>query len=359
VSTAPAPSSSVPQLRIVFFGTPDFAVPSLDAVMHSGHRLVALVSQPDRPRGRGQQVQSTPTKALAESYGHVVLQPAKIREEAFLQQIRDMNPDLGIVVAYGRILPDALLAIPRLGMINVHASILPRYRGAAPIQRAVLAGETETGVTIMRVVTEMDAGPTFAVASLPIPPDATSGDMEQALAPLGAQLLLPIIDDLALGRAVETPQDHSRATHAAKIRKEEGAIDWSQPAGVIHNKVRGLQPWPLASTHLAGQRLVIRRTAPPGVRSVFAPTTGVRSVNDGASVSGSPEAANTDLTPAAAAAPAAAGTVVRAHGDELIVACGGGTALRVLEIQPEGRRTITAREFLAGRGAAEGARFEP
>jgi methionyl-tRNA formyltransferase len=367
----------------VFFGTPDFAVPSLDAVMHSGHRLVAVVSQPDRPRGRGQQVQFTPTKALAGGYGHVVLQPAKIREEVFLQQIRDMNPDLGIVVAYGRILPDALLAIPRLGMINVHASILPRYRGAAPIQRAVLAGETETGVTIMRVVTEMDAGPTFAVASIPIPPDATSGDMEQALAPLGAQLLLPVIDDLALGRAVETPQDHSRATHAGKIRKEEGAIDWSQPADVIHNKVRGLQPWPLASTHLAGQRLVIRRTAPPGVRSAFASTTGVRSVNDGAPVTGSPEAANTDLTPEATntdltpkaantdltpeatntdltpGAPAVPGTVVRAHGDELIVACGGGTALRVLEIQPEGRRTMTAREFLAGRGAVEGARFEP
>jgi methionyl-tRNA formyltransferase len=314
VNTVPDRPSSVPQLRIVFFGTPDFAVPSLDAVMHSGHRLVAVVSQPDRPRGRGQQVQFTPTKALAEAYGHVVLQPAKIRDEAFLQQIRDMNPDLGIVVAYGRILPDALLAIPRLGMINVHASILPRYRGAAPIQRAVLAGETETGITIMRVVTEMDAGPTFAVASIPIPPDATSGDMEQALAPLGAQLLLPVVDDLALGRAVETPQDHSRATHAAKIRKEEGPIDWSQPADVIHNKVRGLQPWPLASTHLAGQRLVIRRTAaPPGVRSPFR-QPGVRPA----------EWRNGDLAP------------------------------------PEGRiGDLTAREFLAGRGAVEGARFEP
>ncbi len=186
---APRGSHPAPQLRIIFFGTPEFAVPSLHAVMHSGHLLLAVVSQPDRPKGRGQQVQFTPTKSVAETYGHPVLQPAKIRDEAFLQQMRDLRPDLGIVVAFGRILPDELLAIPRLGMINVHASILPRYRGAAPIQRAVLAGDAETGVTIMRVITEMDAGPTFAVASVPIPPEATSGEMENTLAELGAELL--------------------------------------------------------------------------------------------------------------------------------------------------------------------------
>jgi methionyl-tRNA formyltransferase len=325
VNTVPDRSSSVPQLRIVFFGTPDFAVPSLDAVMHSGHRLVAVVSQPDRPRGRGQQVQFTPTKALAETYGHVVLQPAKIRDEAFLQQIRDWRPDLGVVVAYGRILPDALLAIPRLGMINVHASLLPRYRGAAPIQRAVLAGDAETGVTIMRVITEMDAGPTFAAATVPLPPDATSGEMAHTLAQLGAQLLLPVIDDLAVGRAIETPQDDSLATHAAKITKVEGLIDWAAPAEAVHNKVRGLQPWPLAWTHLGGNRIVLRRTLPhPGVGEHGAP-----------------------------------GTVMVAEGDNLVVACGQDTALRILEIQPEGGRTMTAREFLAGRGAVEGARFEP
>jgi methionyl-tRNA formyltransferase len=350
VTTLPDPP--IPQLRIVFFGTPDFAVPSLDAVMHSGHRLAGVVSQPDRPKGRGQQVQATPTKALAETFGHLVLQPAKIREEAFLQQIRDLRPDLGIVVAYGRILPDSLLAIPRLGMINVHASILPRYRGAAPIQRAVLAGDAETGVTIMRVITEMDAGPTFAVASVAIPPEATSGEMEHTLAQLGAKLLLPVIDDLAMGRAVETPQDDSQATHAAKVSKAEGPIDWSEPAATIHNKVRGLQPWPLASTHLAGVRFVLRRTAPApsGARSPFRQMDGVRP----------PEWRNGDLAPAEDRnGDLAPGTVVRAQGDELIVACGGGTALRVLEIQPEGRRTMTAREFLAGRGVAQGARFEP
>jgi len=170
----------------------------------------------------------------------------------------------------------------------------------------------------------MDAGPMFATASIPIPPDATSGEMQGPLSQLGAELLLPVVDDLATGRAVETPQDASRATHAAKITKEEGAIDWSATATAVHNKVRGLQPWPLASTHLAGHRYVLRRTAP--------------------------------LPGAPGAIP---GTVVRAEGDELIVACGGDTALRLIEIQPEGRRTMTAREFLAGRGVAEGARFEP
>jgi methionyl-tRNA formyltransferase len=316
-------------LRIVFFGTPEFAVPSLRALIESRHRVVAVVSQPDRPKGRGQQVRATPTSVVAQTHGIPVIQPLKIKDEAFHQAIRDLTPDLGVVVAFGRILPDALLAIPRLGMINVHASLLPRYRGAAPIQRAVLAGDAHTGVTIMRVITEMDAGATFARASVPIPLDATSGELADTLARLGAGLLLPVVDDLAAGRAVETAQDAADATHAAKITKAEGTIDWTEPSIVIHNQVRGLQPWPLASTHLAGTRLVLRRTAPLGdLRDA-----GVRS--------------------------APPGTVVHADADGLVVACGGGTALRVLEIQPEGARTMTAREFLAGRGVREGVRFEP
>lgn len=313
-------------LRIVFFGTPAFAVPSLESLIASRHAVVAVVSQPDRPKGRGQQLLPTPTRVVALAHDVPVLQPAKIRDEAFLQQIRDLRADLGVVVAFGRILPDALLAIPRLGMINVHASVLPRYRGAAPIQRAVLAGDSETGVTIMRVETELDAGPTFAVATVPIPPDATSGEMETVLADLGARLLLPVVDDLASGRARETPQDHSRSTHAAKVAKDEGALDWNQPAAVLHNRVRGLQPWPLAWTRLGSERLVLRRTRP---------------------VTSPPSLVGTS----------APGTIVRAHADELIVACGDATSLQILELQPEGRRTMTAREFLAGRAVAEGARF--
>jgi methionyl-tRNA formyltransferase len=335
---------------------------------------------------------------VALRHGIPVLQPLKIREEAFLEQIRALGPDLGVVVAFGRILPDALLAIPRLGMINVHASVLPRYRGAAPIQRAVIAGDAETGVTIMRVERELDAGPTFAVATVPIPPDATSGDMEAVLAMLGARLLLPVVDALAAGRAVETPQDHARATYAPKLGKEEGAIDWSLPAEVIHNRVRGLQPWPLAGTRLNGVRVLLRRTGvrspdrpSPGVRSADRPPEGVRSVDRPPQGVASADNADellpehgrigdlaplkrrsADLTPSggrsADLTPSdgrsgdltpirpAAGTI-RVSGDEIVVSCGGGTELTVIELQPEGKRTMTAREFLAGRRLAPGARF--
>jgi methionyl-tRNA formyltransferase len=310
-------------VRIVFFGTPAFAVPALEALAGSRHPVVAVVSQPDRPRGRGQQLQPTPTKVFATSRGIPVLQPPKIRDEAFLQRMRELAPDLGVVVAFGRILSDALIAIPRLGMINVHASVLPRYRGAAPIQRAVLAGDAETGVTIMRIITEMDAGAIFSAATVPIPPDATSGEMEARLARLGADLLLPVVDALDAGRATETPQNHALATYAPKITKTEGTLDWREPAAAVHNRVRGLQPWPLASSTLGGSRYLIRRSEP-----LEAPVR------------------------------AEPGIVVRARGDELVVACGGGTALRLLEIQPEGRRTMTARDFLAGRGAVEGDRFQ-
>jgi methionyl-tRNA formyltransferase len=314
---------------IVFFGTPDFAVPSLEALTSSRHRVAAVVSQPDRPKGRGHHLQPTPTKVVAQARGIPVLQPAKIRDEAFLDQIRAFAPDLGVVVAFGRILPDALIAIPRLGMINVHASILPRYRGAAPIQRAVMAGDAESGVTIMRIATELDAGATFAMRTVPIPPDATSGDMESRLAVLGAQLLLPVVDALDAGEAVETPQDHARATFAPKITKEEGVIDWSEPSSRIHDRIRALQPWPLASTTLNGLRVVLRKTVPN-----LPPEKGKYS--------------HSSLTP---------GTVIATTGDEIIVACGWQTQLRIREIQPEGRRAMTVRDFLAGRSVPEGARF--
>jgi len=311
-----------PRLRIVYFGTPAFAVPSLERLLESRHQIVAVVSQPDRHRGRGQHLQPTPTKEVALAHNVPVLQPSRIKDEAFLTTMRDLNPDLGVVAAFGRILPDALLAIPRLGMINVHASLLPRYRGAAPVHRAVLAGEAETGVTIMRVVSELDAGPMLASRTIPIARDATTGDIEAALAGAGAEVLLTVVEDLAAGRAVERPQDVRLATYAAKITKEEGAIDWTDSARSLHDKIRGLQPWPLASTTLAGVRYVIRRSA------------------------------TTDQITAARA-----GEIVAAHGDTLIVATGGGSALRILELQPEGRRAMTTREFLAGHPLAIGDRF--
>jgi methionyl-tRNA formyltransferase len=305
-----------PPLRIVYFGTPAFAVPTLMALLKSRHKVVAVVSQPDRPKGRGHRLAATPTKELAALCGVPVLQPTKLREDTFLATVAELRADLGVVAAYGRILPDALLAIPRLGMINVHASLLPAWRGAAPVHRAVIAGDSVTGVTIMRVVQELDAGPMLARVTVPIGPDATSPEIETILADRGAALLLDVVEQFAAGAVVETPQDHAQATFAPKILKTEGPIDWSLPAVRIHNLVRGLQPWPLASTTVDGARFLIHRTAV--------------------------------ATQANEAAP---GTVVRADGDTLAVATGAGV-LEILQIQPEGRRPMTVREFLSGHRVA-------
>lgn len=310
-------------LRIVYFGTPAFAVPTLERLIESRHPVVAVVSQPDRPRGRGHRVQPTPTKAVASAHDIPVLQPERMKDPELVAQLERLQPDLGVVAAYGRIIPDQLLAIPRFGMINVHGSILPAYRGAAPVHRAVMSGDAATGVTIMRVIRELDAGPTFAMRHRPIGADETSVEVERALADLGAALLVEVVDRIADGSAVETPQDDSRATFAPKLTKAEGLIDWTRPAHVIHNLVRGLQPWPLASTRVGDLRVLLHRTA-----------------MDGGSASVPP------------------GTVVTAGADGIAVAGGGGSTLRILQLQPEGRRTMTAREFLAGHKIEPGTRFE-
>ncbi|MGH9372706.1 MAG: methionyl-tRNA formyltransferase, partial [Vicinamibacterales bacterium] len=247
-------------LRIAFFGTPEFAVPTLQQLIASRHRIAAVVSQPDRPKGRGHTLQPTPTKGVAAAAGVPVLQPDRIRQGEFLRAIEDLQLDLGVVAAYGRILPDRLLALPRLGMINVHASLLPEYRGAAPVHRAVSDGKDETGITIMRVVSELDAGPMLARVTHRIGRDDTSQQVERALAEAGAALLLSVVDEMAAGTATEVPQDDSQATYAPKITKSEGAIDWNLPAARIHNLVRGLQPWPLVSAWIDGQRYLIHKT---------------------------------------------------------------------------------------------------
>jgi methionyl-tRNA formyltransferase len=321
---------TVPPLRIVYFGTPVFAVPALRTLLNSGSKVVALVSQPDRPKGRGQRVAATPTKELAALCGVPVLQPTKLRDDAFLSEIAALRPDLGVVAAYGRILPDALLAIPRLGMINVHASLLPKYRGAAPVHRAVIAGETVTGVTIMRVIQELDAGPMLATVEKSIGPDDTSPDVERNLAELGASLLLDVVERLTRGGVVETPQDDSQATYAPKILKSESPVDWSHPASHIHNLIRGLQPWPLASTTIDGVRCLIHRSSLLEPVRTDAP---------------SPSSAH------------ASGTVVVAAGDVLAVAAGDGRLLSLLQLQPEGRRVMTAREFLSGHRVTPGVRL--
>ena len=314
---------STPSLRVVFFGTPEFAVPTLRRLTHSPHAVVAVVSQPDRPRGRGHQLAPTPTKVVAVERGIPVLQPERIRDAEFLNLLASYRPDLGVVAAYGKILPEALLRIPRLGMINVHASLLPRWRGAAPVHRAVIAGDAVTGVTIMRVVKELDAGAMFASLTRTIGPDETSPEVESALADMGAALLVDVVHDLAAGATVETPQDESQVTYAPKLTKAEGAIDWDRPAVQIHNLVRGLQPWPLVSARLGEERILIVRTRPTDE------TTG-----------------------------AAAGTITRADRDVLAVAAGDRRNVHLLTVQPEGRRAMGTREFLAGRRIHPGARLE-
>jgi methionyl-tRNA formyltransferase len=308
-------------LRVAFFGTPAFAVPTLDALLASRYPVVGVVTQPDRPRGRGQKVSDAPVKSRALASGLPVLQPAKLRDEEFLSAFRAWQPDLGVVAAYGKILSETILAVPRLGMVNVHASLLPRYRGAAPVHRAVIAGERETGVTIMRVVKALDAGPMLARAARPIGDDETSEQAEAALAALGASLLVAVLDQIAAGRAIETPQDEAAATYANRLTKEDGLVDWSRSARDIHNLVRGLYPWPHAYSYLEGERLILWRTAY--------------------------ESAGTHPRP---------GTILAARGDVLTVAAGDGV-VHVHQVQAEGRRPVPVRDFLAGHPLRVGSMF--
>jgi methionyl-tRNA formyltransferase len=313
-----------PVLRLAYFGTPEFAVPSLAALLKSRHQLVGAVTQPDRPRGRGQHVTDCPVKRLAVEHGIPVLQPERLKDPAFIDGFRAWAPDLGVVAAYGRILPESVLAIPRLGLVNVHASLLPRYRGAAPVHRAVMAGETETGVSIMHLVQELDAGAVYAAANTPIEPDETSIAVEERLAHLGAGLLVHVVDQLAAGRAVAVPQEDESVSYASRLRKDEGLIDWRADAIAIHNQVRGLQPWPMAWTFLAGQRLIIVQTR----------------VREGAGHS-SPRA----------------GEVVDVSADAVSVCAGDGATIDLLTVQPEGRRAMSIRDFMAGHPVKPGAGF--
>lgn len=312
-------------MNVVFYGTPAFAVPALTRLLDSRHGIAAVVTQPDRRRGRGQRVAPSPVKQMAAARGALILQPERLGDGEFLATLTALDPDLAIVAAYGRMLPDAVLTAPRLGTINIHPSLLPKYRGAAPVQRAIIAGETETGVTIMRLVHEMDAGPLYAWRTRSIAEDETSDVVEADLACLGADLLLEVVDDLETGTATEHPQDHAAATFASRLSREDGEIDWHAPAPEIHNLVRGLHPWPHASSVLGGTRHLIHRTA------IAAPA-------------GPP--------------PPAPGTILEASGDRLLVSTGHGGAVAILEIQPEGRRRLGTRAFLAGYRWLPGQRFD-
>lgn len=300
-------------MRVIFFGTPAFAAPTLAALIASRHAVAAVVTQPDRVRGRGQKLTHTPVKALALAHGIPVLQPERLKTDETLAALRELHADIGVVAAYGKILPQALLDIPQAGLINVHASLLPRWRGAAPIHRAIQAGDKVTGVTIMRVVLALDAGPMLTRVEVPIDPNITSEALETVLATKGAELLIATLETLERGTSVEVAQDETLVTYAKKLERADAEIDWTRSAREIHNQIRGVHPWPMASARFSGKRVLLRS-------SVVHPGTGP------------------GLSP---------GEIVEADGDMLRVLTGDGL-LRITSLQAEGGRPQTAREFING-----------
>ena len=307
---------------IAFFGTPQFAVPTLERLIASRHEVRGVVTQPDKPRGRGQKIADSPVKAAALQRGLPVFQPERLRDPHVAETMAGWNADLGVVAAYGKLIPRELLGLPRFGMINVHASLLPKYRGASPVHRAVIDGEAQTGVTIMRMVEALDAGDVMARIARPIRPDETSDEVERDLADLGADLLLEVVDRIEAGTATSEPQDEGASTYAPRLTKEEGLVDWTLPAPRIHNRVRGLYPWPHAYSYLGGERIILLKT---------------HVVNDSTS--------------------AEPGKVVDVTRDAIRVATGHGGVIAIDELQAEGRRPMRTREFLAGRPLQPGGQF--
>jgi len=312
---------SLPPLRIVFMGTPAFAVPALDSLLHGPDEVVAVVCQPDKPHGRGRKLTPPPAKILALRHDIPVLQPASIRTDAFLEEIKSLHPDLIVVAAYGKILPGRLLHLPPLGTINVHGSLLPKYRGAAPIQWAVINGETETGVTIMQMDEGMDTGGILLPAAIPIEENDTAGTMFTKLAELGGKTLLKAIALLKAGKLSPRTQDDSLATEAPMLTKEMGHIDWSQDARTLHNLIRGLDPWPSAYGFLHNSRF-----------RFFRPLV----VDNAASE-----------TP---------GTICRADKDGILVAAGSNYLL-VREVQAEGKKRMDVQSLLCGMTLPVGEQF--
>ena len=307
-------------MRIVFMGTPDFAVGSLQALCESGkHEIVGVVTQPDRPKGRGNKMLMTPVKEYALEQGLTVYQPQKVKTPEFVQTLRELQPELIVVAAFGQFLSRELLELPPHGCINVHASLLPKYRGAAPIQYAIINGEQESGVTIMQMDIGMDTGAMLEKVVVPIAENTTMGELHDALREQGAALLLKVIDDIAAGTAVAEPQNDAEATYATLLDRSMEHIDWTKSAQEVHNLIRGFNPAPSTFTKLPnGKSLKIWGSRLTDKKSE-----------------------------------AAAGTVVEAGKHSFFVACGSGV-LEITEVQPESKKRMAAQVFLNGRGVAEG-----
>ena len=299
-------------LSVVFAGTPEFSVPALEALVASRHRVVAVYTQPDRPAGRGQQLTMSAVKQAALRHGLTVEQPATLREASAVDHLQSYRPDVMIVVAYGLILPASVLSVPAMGCINIHASLLPRWRGAAPIHRALLAGDSQTGVTIMQMDAGLDTGPMLLEKTTAIARTDTTGSLHDRLAQMGAEAVIEALDGMIAGSLSPRPQPAEGATYAAKIRKEEALIDWSKPALELEHQVRAFNPWPVAQTSLHRQQLRIWEALATADRS--------------------------DATP---------GTVTQADSNGIRVATGEGT-LVLSRVQLAGRKAVSAAEFLNG-----------
>lgn len=299
-------------MRLAFLGSGAFAIPSFEALLAAGHEVAALVTQPDRARGRGMAVSPSPLKSVALAGGIPVLQPPRIREPEAKAALEALGAEIHVVVAYGQILPRAVLDVPPRGTINVHASLLPRYRGAAPIQWAIVRGETVTGVTTMLLDEGLDTGPILQARSVPIEPEETTPELEPRLARHGAELLLDTLRGMQDGSVRPTAQDASAATLAPRLEKADGVLSWSEPAEDIARRVRGLQPWPGTTTLYEGRALKVLH----------------------ARVSGT--------------GPGEPGTVLAAGAEGILVACGAGSRVLILEVQPESRRPMSAASFVAG-----------
>ncbi len=308
-------------MRVVFLGSGSFAIPSLEALLAAGHDVAAVVTQPDREKGRGRALSPPPLKPVAAARGLKILQPRRVREPESVAALRALAPEVQVVVAYGQILPRSVIDLAPRGTINVHGSLLPRYRGAAPVQWAIVRGEAETGVTTMLIDEGLDTGPLLLAESTPIGPEETADALEARLARLGGDLLVRTLEGLEEGALVARPQDASRATLAPLIKKEDGLIDWTLPAEALARRVRGFHPWPGVYTSRQGRSLrVLSARAEAG----------------------------------AAALP---GTLLAVDRDGLVVAAGDGTALRLLEVQPESRKPMPAAAFASGARLAPGERL--
>ena len=307
-------------MRLVFLGTPAFAVPTLERLVEAGHQVLAVVTQPDRPRGRGQHPSPPPVKEAAARLGLAVRQPERVRLPEAVEFLRALQPEAMVVVGYGQIIPQTVIDLAPLGIVNVHASLLPKYRGAGPIQWAILNGETRTGVTTMRIDAGLDTGDMLLKTEIEIGPEENAVELGARLAAVGADLLVETLAGLAAGAIVPEKQDSSQATYARLLKKEDGMVDWSLPAQAIHNRVRGLQPWPGAYTTFRGQTLHIWKSRP----GPWPPAPGPCLPAPGRISSVKP----------------------------LIVRCGSG-ALELLEVQLEGRKRISAADFANGQRLAE------